>query len=214
MEALWILLAALAAAAAGVAVGYTYRKNVTEKQIGRTEKYAKSLLEEAQRRAEESKKEKILETKEEALKIKNELDREIRDRRNEQQRTERRLIQREESLDKKLDNLELREEALNKKQAEIAALHDEAKELVNKQQAEMERIGAMTQDEARQMLVSRIQKDAYHDAAVLVRDIEANAKEEGEKKARNIIALAIQKCAADHVAESTVSVVNLPNEDM
>ncbi|HIT69986.1 MAG TPA: ribonuclease Y, partial [Candidatus Aphodomonas merdavium] len=170
--------------------------------------------EEAQRRAEESKKEKILETKEEALKIKNELDREIRDRRNEQQRTERRLIQREESLDKKLDNLELREEALNKKQAEIAALHDEAKELVNKQQAEMERIGAMTQDEARQMLVSRIQKDAYHDAAVLVRDIEANAKEEGEKKARNIIALAIQKCAADHVAESTVSVVNLPNEDM
>ena len=214
MTALWIILAALAGLALGGFAGYKYRKDATEKQIGRTEEYARNLLEEAQRKAEENKKEKILETKEEILKLKNELDKEIRDRRNEQQRNERRLAQREETIDKKMDNLDLREEALNKKQSEISDLHKEAEELVARQQSEMERIGAMTQDEARQMLVARIQKDAYHDAAVLVRDIEQNAKDEGEKKARNIIALAIQKCAADHVAETTVSVVNLPNEDM
>ena len=212
--ALWIILAALVGLALGAFAGYKYRKDATEKQIGRTEEYAKNLLEEAQRRAEENKKEKILETKEEILKLKNELDKEIRDRRNEQQRNERRLAQREETIDKKLDNLELREDALDKKQTEINGLHKEAEDLVAKQQAEMERIGAMTQDEARQMLVSRIQKDAYHDAAVLVRDIEQNAKEEGEKKARNIIALAIQKCAADQASELTVSVVPLPNDDM
>ena len=213
--ALWIILAALVGLALGAFSGYKYRKDATEKQIGRTEEYAKNLLEEAQRRAEENKKEKILETKEEILKLKNELDKEIRDRRNEQQRNERRLAQREETIDKKLDNLELREDALDKKQTEINGLHKEAEDLVAKQQAEMERIGAMTQDEARQMLVSRIQKDAYHDAAVMVRDIEARTpRKRANKKARNIIALAIQKCAADHVAETTVSVVALPNEDM
>jgi len=211
---LWIVLAALAAGAIGAAAGYQYRKNGIETKIGRTEAYAKNLLEEAQRRAEEHKKEKILEAKEEVLKIKNELDREIRDRRAELTRSERRLMQREESFDKKLDNLDAREDALNHKQEEINELQRQAEEMFGRQQSELERIACMTQDEAHQMLVSRIQKDAYHDAAVMVRDIESNAKEEGEKKARNIIALAIQKCAADHVAETTVSVVSLPNDDM
>ena len=105
MTALWIILAALAGLALGGFAGYKYRKDATEKQIGRTEEYARNLLEEAQRKAEENKKEKILETKEEILKLKNELDKEIRDRRNEQQRYERRLAQREETIDKKMDNL-------------------------------------------------------------------------------------------------------------
>ena len=124
------------------------------------------------------------------------------------------MNQREEMLDKKMDNLEKREEAINQKSEQTQALYDEAEQLRDKQVKELERIAGMTQDEAEQMIISRVQKEAYHDAAAMVRDIEAKAKDEGEKKARNIIALAIQKCAADHVAETTVSVINLPNDDM
>ena len=215
MEALWIAVAVAAAAGIiGIMTGYQFRKNATESKIGRAEEYEKNLLDDAQRRAEEHKKERILEAKEEILKLKNELDREIRDRRNELTRSERRLTQREESFDKKSDNLDAREENLNKKVAEITKLEDEGQATLSRHLAELERIASMTQDEARQMLVSRIEKEAYHDAAVMVREIEANAKEDSDKKARNIITLAIQKCAADHVAETTVSVVNLPNDDM
>ncbi|MBQ4581613.1 MAG: ribonuclease Y [Oscillospiraceae bacterium] len=191
-----------------------YRKNVVEKSIGRSEEYAKKLLDDATRKAAEVKKELELEAKEEVLRLKNKLDDEIRTRRAEMQRSERRVNQREEMLDKKMDNLEKREEAMNKKSEQTQELYDEAEQLRDKQVKELERIAGMTQDEAEQMIISRVQKEAYHDAAALVRDIEAKAKDEGEKKARNIIALAIQKCAADHVAETTVSVINLPNDDM
>ncbi len=214
MDWIWILLAAIVSAAIGLAAGYVYRKNAAEKKIGRAEEYAKNLLDDAMRKADEKKKETILEAKEEVLKLKTDLDREIRDRRSELQRNERRMIQREETLDKKLDNLEAREEGLNKKQTQIQKLQEDAEEYHNRQFQELERIAGMTQDEARQVLTDRIQKDAFHDAAAMVREIEGRAKEEGEKKARNIIALAIQKCAADHVAESTVSVITLPNDDM
>ncbi|MCL1795542.1 MAG: ribonuclease Y [Clostridia bacterium] len=209
-----IILAALAALAIGTLFGYRYRQNVTERNMGRTEQAANDILSDSQRRAEEYKKEKILEAKEEILKLKNELDREIRDRRNELTRSERRLTQREESFDKKADNLEAREDQINRKQEEVNDLKAQADAFYGRQLQELERISQMTQDEARQMVVSRIQKDAYHDAAVLVREIESTAKEEAEKKARNIITMAIQKCAADHVAETTVSVVTLPNDDM
>jgi len=214
LEALWIALAAIGACVVGSLIGYQYRKNATESKIGRAEKYAKNLLEDAQKRAEEHKKERVFEAKEEILKLKNELDCEIRDRRNELSRSERRLSQREESFDKKSDNLDAREEGLNKKIADVAKVEELAQVTLGKHQNELERIGSMTQDEARHMLVSRIEKEAYHDAAVMVREIESNAKEEAEKKARNIITMAIQKCAADHVAETTVSVVSLPNDDM
>lgn len=214
MTALWIILAALIAGAVGVAGGYHYRKGVAERKIGRTEAYAKNLLDEAQRRAEEKKKETILAAKEEVLKLKTELDRETRERRTELQRSERRLNQREEAYEKKLDNLDAREEGLVKKQKELDRLAEETEGMHAKQLDELERIASMTLDEARQVLLSRIQKDAYHDAAVMVREIESKAKDEAEKKARNIISLAIQKCAADHVAETTVSVVNLPSDDM
>ena len=210
----WIILAALVAAAGGGFAGFKYRQKVAESKIGRAEDYAKTLYEDAVRKAEDYKKEKVLEAKEEILKAKTENDREIRDRRNEVQRAERRLIQREEILDKKADNMEAREDSLNKKQQQIQKLQEEAEGFHARQLGELERIAGMTQDEARQQLVERIQKDAFHDAAALVRDIESRAKEEAEKKARNIIALAIQKCAADHVAETTVSVIALPNDDM
>lgn len=214
MTALWIIIGLIIGGAAGAFAGYGYRKNTQEKKIGRTEEYAKNLLEEAQRRAEDKKKETILEAKEEVLRLKTELDREIRDRRNEVQRSERRVQQREETLDKKMDNLEVREEGLNRKQEELQRLTDEAQGMYDKQLAELERIAQMTQEEAREIIMNRVQKEAFHDAAVMVREIEQSAKEDADKKARNIVAMAIQRCASDHVAETTVSVVNLPNEDM
>ena len=229
---IFTFLAIVVALAAGGAGGYMYRKNVQEKKIGRNEEFARNLLDEAQKRAEEKKKESILEAKEEVIRLKNELDREIRDRRAEVQRSERRVTQREETLDKKADNLDARETGLERKQTELDRLTAEAqeygarqkaaaeeaektaKELEEKSQAELERVAKMTQEEARDMIVQRIQKEAYHDAGVMVREIEQNAKDEAEKKARNIVAMAIQRCASDHVAETTVSVVSLPNEDM
>ncbi len=207
-------LCALIALAAGLVAGFLYRQNVTEKKIGQTQDYAKNLLDDATRRAEEKKKEAILEAKEEIIRLKNELDKEVRDRRNEVTRLERRVAQREETLDKKLDNLETREENLNQKYKDAERLEAEAQALHDKQQEELERVSNLTLEEARDQLMDRIRKDAYHDAAVMVREIEGKAKEEADKKARNLIALAIQKCAADHVAETTVSVVALPNDDM
>ena len=214
MTALWIAVALVLGGALGAFAGYSYRKNAQEKKIGRTEEYARNLLEDAQRRAEDKKKETILEAKEEVLRLKTELDREVRERRNEVQRSERRVQQREESLDKKMDSLEAREESLNRKQEDLQRLTDEAQAMHDRQLGELERIAQMTQEEARGVIMTRVQKEAFHDAAVMVREIEQNAKEEADKKARNIIAMAIQRCASDHVAETTVSVVNLPNEDM
>ncbi len=209
-----VALIALIALAAGLAAGYFYRKNSMEKKIGQTEEYVNNMLEEANHKAEEKKKEAVLEAKEEIIRLKSELDKEVRDRRNEVSRLERRVNQREEQFDKKLDNLEAREEALNDKYRDAERLQAEAQEMHDRQQSELERIAGMTADEAKQILIDRIQKDAYHDAAVMVREVEAQAREEADKKARNIVSLAIQKCAADHVAETTVSVVALPNDDM
>ncbi len=209
----WILIA-IAACIAGAFIGFMYYKNTLEKKIGRADKYAKELLDDATRKAEEKKKETILEAKEEVLRLKGELDREINDRRAEQMRAERRVAQREETMDKKLDNLEKREERMNQKSEEITRRLQEAEELRDRQAGELERIAGLTAEEATQAIISRVEKEAYHDAAALVKDIELNAKEEGNKKAREIIAMAIQRCASDHVAETTVSVISLPNDDM
>ena len=208
------VIAALAALIIGSIAGYMYRKNGMEKKIGQTEEYAKSLLEEAVRKAEDKKKEAILEAKEEIIRLKNELDKEVRDRRREVSRLESRVNAREEQVDKKMDNLELREEQLNEKHRAAERLEAEAQEMHDRQQQELERVANMTSEEAKNILIDRVQKDAYHDAAVMVREIEQRAKEEADKKARDIISTAIQKCAADHVAETTVSVVALPNDDM
>jgi len=213
-SAVAVILTALIALALGGGAGYMYRKNAMEKRLGQSEEMAKNLVEEATHKAEERKKEILLEAKEEVIRLKSDLDKEIKDRRNEVSRLERRVSQREEAFDKKLDNLESREEALNDKYREVERLENRAKEMHDQQQSELEHIAQMTSDEAKNILIERIQKDAYHDAAVMVREIEGRAKEEADKKARSLIALAIQKCAADHVAETTVSVVALPNDDM
>jgi len=211
----------LVALIVGVAGGYFYRKGVMEKKIGQTEETIQQLLLDAGRKADEKKKEALLEAKEEIIRLKSELDKEVRERRSEVSRQENRINQREATVDKReatvdkrLANLESREAALDVKYQDAEKLGAEAQEMFNRQKDELERISNMTMEEAKQVLISRIQKDAYHDAAVMVREIEQHAKEEGEKKARNIISLAIQKCAADHVAETTVSVVALPNDDM
>ena len=209
-----VIAIAVVALVIGLAAGYFYRKNAMEKKIGQTEEYARNLLEEATRKAEDKKKEAVLEAKEEIIRLKNELDKEIRDRRSEVARMERRVNQREEQFDKKLDNLETREEQLNEKYKEAERLQEEAQGMHDRQKEELERVANMTSDEAKNILIDRVQKDAYHDAAVMVREIEQRAKEEADKKARDIISTAIQKCAADHVAETTVSVVALPNDDM
>ncbi len=215
------VIAAVLGCLLGGLTGYTYRKNYTEKKIDRTEEYAKRLYDDAVRKAEDYKKEKVLEAKEEILKAKADNDREraenereMRERRNEIQKNERRLIQREETLEKKANNLETREEAMNSKMADLARKETELDELKAKQLTELERVAGLDREQAKQLVIERVQKEAFHDAAAQVREIETQAKEEGEKKARNIIALAIQKCAADHVAESTVSVISLPNDDM
>ncbi|MDY6073333.1 MAG: ribonuclease Y [Eubacteriales bacterium] len=194
--------------------GFIYRKNSIENRIGRSEEYAKNLLEDAKRKADDKKKETILEAKEEIIRLKSELDKEIRDRRNEVQRSERRLLQREEVLDKKSDNIDKREEAIALKNTEIENEYQEVENIKAKQLAELEHIAEMTQDQALRELVSKIEKEAYHDAAKTVIEIEDKAKEEADKKAREIVAMAIQRCASDFVAESTVSVINLPNDDM
>ncbi|HIU34528.1 MAG TPA: ribonuclease Y [Candidatus Pullichristensenella excrementigallinarum] len=214
MQFLVYLLIAIVALGIGLAGGYLYRKNAMEKKIGQTEEFVRNMLEDATRKAEDKKKEALLEAKEEVIRLKSELDKEVRDRRSEVTRLERRVTQREEAMDKKFDNLEAREEALNEKYANVERLEQEAQEMHSKQEKELQRIASLSMEDAKNILISRVQKDAYHDAAVMVREIEGRAKEEADKKARNIIAMAIQKCAADHVAETTVSVVALPNDDM
>ena len=209
-----IFLGLLVGLLSGIFAGYLYRKNIAEARIAKAENAAKSIVENAQKKADATKREVLLEAKEEVHRLRNEFEKESRDRRNEIQRVERRLLQREENLDKKLDNLESREEALNRKQKEIQKTQDDINDIHQKQFQELERISNLSTEQAREILLNNVEKEARHDAAILVRDIEAKAKEESEKRARNVITLAIQKCAADHVAEATVSVVPLPNDEM
>ncbi len=198
----------------GLVIGINYRKRVAEAKIGVAEDKAVKIVEDAKKEAEAKKKEILLEAKEESIKSKNELEREVRERRNELSRTERRLVQKEESLDRKADSYERKEEVLNgkieeleKQKADVQALHD-------KQLEELERISGLTREEAKNYLLNTIENDVRHEAAIMVREIEAKAKMDADKKSREIVANAIQRCAVDHVAETTVSVVQLPNDEM
>ncbi|BAF59483.1 hypothetical protein PTH_1302 [Pelotomaculum thermopropionicum SI] len=194
--------------------GYFLRKYLAEAKIASAEAQAKKILEEAEKEAEAKKREAILEAKEEVLKLRNDMERENRERRLELQRLERRLVQKEETLDRKVDAIEKKEDALNRKEAEIDAIKAQLNEIYKKQLSELERISGMTSEEAKQALLSDIEKEIQHEAAMLIKEIESKAREEGEKRARDIISLAIQRCAADHVAEATVSVIPLPSDEM
>jgi ribonuclease Y len=171
-------------------------------------------LEDADNKAESIRRESLVEAKEEILKLRNEAEKELRERRNELQRSERRLIQKEESFDRKIEAIEKKEEAITKKQNETSQIHEKVKELYSQQLAELERISALTIEEAKEFLLNKIKDEIRHDAAVMIKEIETQAKEEAQKRAKEIISCAIQKCAADQVTETTVSVVALPNDEM
>ena len=205
---------AVVGAAIGIVIGFFYRKNVAEAKVEKAEDTVKRLYDEAQKKAEEIRKEKVLEAKDEAYKIRSEAEKEVKERRNEIKQNERRLFQREESLDKKLEGVEAREQQLNERTKKLDKLEDEINALYKKQEEELERISGVTLDEAKTMVLDRAEQEAKHEAAVMLREIEQRTKEEADKRARNIVSLAIQRCAADHVAEATVSVVPLPNDEM
>lgn len=213
-QVLLIVVGGLVLAGVGIAVGYYYRRNIAEAKVAKAEDAVKKMIEDAQKRAETIKKETLLEAKEEVYRIKTEQERENKERRNEIQRAERRLQQREESFDKKSEALEKREEQLNSRTKEVERLEASAKEMHERQQGELERIASMTSEEAKAIILNNAEKEARHDATILIRDIESKAKAEADRRAVNIIASAIQRCAADHVAETTISVVPLPNDEM
>jgi ribonuclease Y len=198
----------------GFASGIEHRKQIAEAQFGSAEEKAKAIVAEAEKLADSKKREAMLEAKEENQKLRQELDKEIKERRNEISRQEHRLNQKEETLDKKTDNLEKKEQNLNNKMRALDKKEHEIAEIKQKQTEELERISGLTKEEAKNILVQEIEMSARHDAALLVKEIEQEAKETAEKKAKNIVAMSIQKVAADHVAETTVSVVNLPSDEM
>ncbi len=208
-------IATAIAGIAGGAVGtYMYDRKNAESKIAKADELVKKMVDDAQKRAETLKKETILEAKEEVYRLKTENERENKDRRNELQRAERRLQQREEAFDKKQDSLEQREQSLNKKLKAAEAKEASIDKLYEEQRAELERVAGMSAEEAKDIVLNEAERDARHDAALLIRDIETKAKAEADRRAVNIISMAIQRCAADHVAESTVSVVSLPNDEM
>ena len=195
-------------------VGYLIRKYIAEAKISSAEDSAKRIIDDAKQKAESLKREALVEAKEEILKLKNESEKELRERRNELQRSERRLIQKEESLDRKIESNERKEEAISKKQIEINKTYESINELYKNQLKELERISGLTSDEAKQFLLNKIKDEIRHEAAMMIKEIENQAKEEAQKRAKDIISYSIQECAADHVAETTVSVVTLPNDEM
>ena len=208
------IIVGLCALGIGILVGYIMRKSMGEKTIGNAETKARNLILDAENKAETIKKELVLEAKEEAHRQRNDAEKEIRERRNEIQKSERRLIQKEESIDKKLENIERKEESITSKEKNISKKQQEIDRLVKQQLEELEKISGYTVDEAKDIILQKVEHEARNEAAVLYKEIENKARDEADKKAKEIITGAIQRCAADNVAESTVSVVPLPSDEM
>ncbi len=208
------IVIAIIALLIGVLVGYIIRKTVGEKAIGSAEQKARNLILDAENRSETIRKEYVLEAKEEAHKLRSDADREIRERRAEISKSERRVVQKEESIDRKLENIEKKEASITNKEQAIIAKRKELDHVVEQQMEELEKISGYSVEEAKEILLANTEKEVRYEASVMIKDIEAKAKEEADKKAKEIITGAIQRCAADHVAESTVSVVPLPNDEM
>ena len=195
-------------------VGVIVRKKIAESKLKSAENEAKQIVELAKVEAENKKKEEIFKAKEEILNARKDLDNEIRERRGEVQGQERRLIQKEENLERKLEMAEKKEKELNKKKEELDASKEEINELKNKQMAELQRISGLTLEEAKSRILSELEKTLTAEKAAVIRDIESKTKENAMRSAREIVGYAIQKCAADHTSETTVSIVSLPNDDM
>ena len=191
-----------------------YRQKTYESKIGSAEEKSREIIDEALKTAETKKCEALLEAKEESLRTKNELEKETKERRAELQRYERRVLNKEENLDKKSETLERRETSLTAREENVNRKLAAADELLDKRQQELERISGLTSEQAKEYLLKSVEDDVKHDTAKLIKEMENRAKEEAEKKAREYVVTAIQRCAADHVAETTVSVVQLPNDEM
>ena len=208
------VIMAVAGLLLGVVADSVYRKNVSEKKLGSAEEEAKRILNEAIKTAESKQREAMVEAKEAILTARNEWEKEEKERRSDIQKQENRLQQKEENLDRKTDNIEKKEEALQAKMAELESAKEEVEGIKARQMAELERISGMTAEEAKDMLVRQLEAEVTHESAAKIKEAETRLKEESEAMAREVIGLAIQRCAADHVAEATVSVVPLPSDDM
>ena len=195
-------------------VAITYRKKVVESKIGSAESRAREIIDDAVKAAEATKKEALLEVKEESLKAKNEFEKESKERRAELQKYEKRVLSKEETVDKKADMLEKKESALVKREEQLAKTKAEVEKLNEQRIQELERISGLTSEQAKEILLQTVEDEVKHDTAKLVKELESKAKEEAGKKAKEYIVNAIQKCAADHVSEATISVVQLPNDEM
>jgi ribonuclease Y len=200
--------------AIGLAAGYFGRRFIAESKFGTAEEEITKMLDEASKEAEAVKKEILLEGKDEIHRNRQEADKDIRDRRRELDRIERRIIQKEESLDKKTENMEKKEQMLQEKEKEADKTNQDLQMVLTQQLKELERLSGLTSEEAKELLLSNVSQQIRQETAQMIKNIENEAKEEGDKKAKNIISLAIQKCAADVVSETTVSVVPLPNDEM
>ncbi|MGL5316450.1 MAG: ribonuclease Y [Peptostreptococcaceae bacterium] len=208
------ILVGLIGAAVGILVGYFVRKNISESKIGQAENLAKEIIDKATRDSETVKKEKLLEAKEEIHKWRSEAERENKERRTDLQKFEKRVIQKEEVLDKKLQNLESKETSLNDRLKNVAKKEDEVEGIKTQQLEKLENISGITSEQAKEIILTNAEREVRREMSIMIKEIESQAKEESEKKSREIIGYAIQKCAADHVAETTVTVVNLPNDEM
>ncbi len=214
LEIILIAVAAVVGAVIGIFVGITVNKNSTAKKIGSVEERSRRIIEDGEKAAESMKKEALLEAKESILRDKNEADREIKERRNEVTRLERRALQREETLEKKIESYERKEETLNRMIKEQTELVEQAEATRQLQLSKLEEIAGLSREDAKAELVRQIEDDAKHEAAMKIVEIEQQLKDDADMKAKQIISLAIQRCASDHVFETTVSVVSLPSDDM
>ena len=208
------IAAIIVAIIATVMVSRSMHKKAAANKVDSAENKAREIIDDAVKTAEAKKREALIEAKEDALKQKKELDKEIRERRSEIQRNEHRLTQKEENLDRKLDQLEKREKELSAKEAKLNKEKEEVAKLNQQRVQELERISGLTSTQAKEQLLQTVEDDVKIDAAKLIQETMAQAKDEANKKARDIVVTAIQKCAADHVAESSISVVPLPSDDM
>ncbi len=196
------------------ALATNYYKKVSETKLGNAEEKAREIIDEALKTAETKKRESLLEVKEESIRTKNELDKEIRERRAEAQRYERRVQQKEENIDRKSEAIEKKEASLAAKEEEVAKLRVEVSKLNEQRLQELERISGLTSEQAKEYLLKIVEDEVKHETAVMIKEMESRAKEEADKKAKEYVVTAIQKCAADHVSETTISVVQLPNDEM
>ena len=208
------IVCALAGIGIGFGAGVVYRKSVAEKEIGSAEMEATRLINEAIRSGENRKKEMLLEAKDEIHKSRTEHDKEVKERRAELSKTERRLEQKEANLDKKTEAFEKKEEELAKKLQKVHETQAEAEAIQAQQLKTLEQISQLTQEQAKEYLLKTVEEEVRHEAAMKIKEIEQQLKDECEDKAREVISTAIQRCAADHAAEVTVSVVTLPNDEM